>query len=447
MKSSAKRFLYRYGCRLLGAVALAATLAGCGSPKSANNGVAGGTAADVGDPNTLLVISPHSRDIQDEFQHLFETKYPGSHIKWVTMNGGTSDLVRFVTSQFAAKSNKDQGINIDVFFGGGAETFLELDDDHTLQALTSNFGVPATLNGVPLVGKDNHWVAAVLSGFGILYNKTYMTRDNLPPTQTWADLGNPALRGRIMLADPRHSGSAHAAYEIILQTNGWQRGWEIFTAMAANASKFEQGSSDLLQDVQNGEAVAAPAIDFYARSAIEKAGAGQLGYAEPKGQHVVTPDPIGILKGAPHLKLAQEFVALVMSPEGQRLWFLKKGTPGGPVQHDLLREPALPSLYKEMPADAGIGNPFTEKNAHPYDANKATVRRRVLDDLIGAILIDNHDALQASWAKNSNVGQLTFVPVTEDQATKLAAKWKDETFRQSTITGWREAAAKKFGGG
>src|SRR5690606_25300038 len=132
---------------------------------------------------------------------------------------------------------------------------------------------------------------------------------------------------------------------------------------------FIDSSSVLLQNVANGEAVAVPAIDFYARAAIEQAGEDKLGYIEPEGQRVVTPDPIGMLRGAPHKDLALEFIKFVLSPEGQKLWMLRKGAPDGPTQETLARPPAVPTMYEPIPKDSVIkSNPFETKNERPYDA-------------------------------------------------------------------------------
>ena len=43
--------------------------------------------------------------------------------------------------------------------------------------------------------------------------------------------------------------------------------------------------------------------------------------------------------------VAREFIAFVMSPEGQKLWNWKVGTPGGPQRYALRRLPILPALY------------------------------------------------------------------------------------------------------
>jgi ABC-type Fe3+ transport system substrate-binding protein len=425
----------------LAGVVASAVIGGCGnkltgeSPGTSTTGTGGG--------NQLVVISPHSEDIQFEFERLFKAKHPGTIIKWMDQGGSANDL-NFVLQQFGTKEDKGQGIGVDVFFGGGPETYQELDTAGLLEPLKSDYKIPAALNGVPLRSKTNKWVAGALSSFGILYNKELATRDKLPVPGTWADLGNPALRDRIVLADPRKSGSAHAAYEIILQTYGWRKGWEILTAMTGNASRFRDSASELPRDVSNGEAVMVPAIDFFARTAVERAG-GKLAYIEPLNQRVVTPDPIGILRGAANAKLANDFVDVVMSPEGQKLWMLKQQTAGGPTKNNLYRQAALPSLYKPLPPNSIITeNPYAGKNAHPFDSNRAAVRRIALDQLIGAVLIDNHKLIQQKWAANPNAAQVAFVPVGEMELLQLAVNWGDATQSQKNISAWREAARKHF---
>jgi ABC-type Fe3+ transport system substrate-binding protein len=422
-----------YGLLATGALCL--SLAGCGGGNDA-----GTQAAST---QTITIVSPHGREIQGEFERAFKSKNPDAVIKWQDQ-GASSDALRFILAQFKTKENKDDGIGADLFFGGGLESHMELEEEKLLDELPSDYDVPATLNGVPLRGKNNEWVGAALSGFGILYNKTIATRDGLPVPKVWADLGKKELFGRVELADPRRSGSAHVAYEIILQTSGWEQGWKTLAAMSGNARAYIDSSSTLVNDVSSGEAVFVPAIDFYGRAKIDQAGAEKLGYVAPQGQSVVTPDPIAILKGAPNKELAQKFVAFVMSPEGQKLWMLKKGAQGGPVQETLFRQASLPTAYEPMPKDSVIeSSPFKVKNERPYEAEKAAVRRVVIDDLIGAVLIDNHNLIKARQQKSCDAGILMLAPTEADvmAATKI---WDDPVQRQKKLGEWRAAAQKQL---
>jgi ABC-type Fe3+ transport system substrate-binding protein len=435
-----KRILH---CILGGTFAL--LLAGCGgqnasTPTATNNG---GQAGDTGSTQ-LVIVSPHTDSVRTEFERAFKEKHPDATFQWLNP-GGSSDLLRFVLDQFKAKQNKDDGIGADLFFGGGPETFVEIEAADLLQPLPSDYKIPAELNGVPLRAKNNLWVGAALSGFGIMYNKPIAARDKLPVPVVWADLGKPALQNRIELADPRKSGSAHASYEIILQTNGWENGWKILAAMAGNSRSFVESASQLVNDVSNGEAVFVPAIDFYARAKMATAGREKIGYIEPQGQSVVTPDPIGILRGAKNKKLAEEFVAFVLSPEGQKIWMLDKGAPGGPKTEAIYRMAILPSLYKPLSkASLVTRDPYSVKNARPYDSKKAGARRRVLDDMIGAILIDNHGALKARQKSKGDASTLMLAP-SEDEINKVIPQWGDAAFTQQKLGEWRDAARKKIG--
>jgi len=414
-------------------------LGGCNRNSATNSGASGSSNS----PNELSIISAHPRNIQVEFERIFEEKYPQAQIKWVSP-GASTDILAFVLGQYQNKA-KTEGIGIDVYFGGGDAAFLEMEKAGLLASLPSDYGVPADLGGVPLRGAQNRWVAAALSGFGIFYNKGIAARDKLPVPQTWADMANPKLRNRIALADPRHSGSAHMAYEVILQTNGWDKGWQILTGMAGNARTFSTSSSGITNDVASGEAVVAPAIDFFAAGKIASAGGDKLGYVEPKGQSVVTPDPIGILRGAPHLDMAQKFVALVMSPVGQKLWMFKKGVPGGPTGDALGRKAALPAVYQPLsPSSVIRQNPYAAQGLFKFDARRAALRHRALNDLLGAVLIDNQDAIKVRWAKTPDAARLAFVPVKEAELTQLGTKWNDQAFRNATVEKWKSAARVHF---
>ena len=436
---------------LLGfAPAFAALLAGCpASPptQTASGGNSGtGNTGGSGSTKTVTVISPHNREIQTEFEALWKKSHADMPIKWVDQ-GGSSDDLRFVREQFARRS-KEQGIGVDVFFGGGGETFSDLDEADLLVPITAKTDVPQELNQVPLRSKDNTWAAAALSGFGILYNKKIADRDKLPVPQTWADLGNPKLADRIELADPRKSGSAHVVYEIILQANGWDKGWKILTSMAGNARRWMNSSSEPLQDVQNGEAVFCTAIDFYATNAINSANTPsdeKLAYVQPKGQNLITPDPIGILPGATNKEGAQEFVSFILSPEAQKLWITNKGAAGGPVNSTLSRLPASPAAYGGKDAFTSI-DPYKEKVTVSYDSEKASKRRRALDDLIGTVLVDDVQSVQDKWRKNPNLDASGYVPMPEKEFDAVAVKWTDAATVTAQKQKWSEGAQKFFGG-
>src|SRR5207245_748284 len=87
------------------------------------------SALNLAAENRLIIISPHNEAIRYEFARGFEQWHRHRFGQSVTVEwrdvGGTTDALRFVQSEFAAKPD---GIGIDIFFGGGSEPFLLLAD-------------------------------------------------------------------------------------------------------------------------------------------------------------------------------------------------------------------------------------------------------------------------------------------------------------------------------
>ena len=401
----------------------------------------GGASPASGTAQELVIVSPHSADIQTEFERAFVAKNPGVRFRWLDQ-GGSSNALRSVVGDFKGKG-PTEGIGMDLFFGGGAETFLDLEAQKLLQPLPSEYGIPASLGGVPLRSPKRMWTGAVLSGFGIIANKEIAARDKLPLPQRWSDLADAKLKDRVVMADPRQSGVGHMVCEIILQSQGWDKGWQTLNGIAANSTRWSDSSSGVPDDVASGEAAFGPVIDFYAATKIAAAGKDKLGYIESQGESLVSADPIGILRGAPNKALAEKFVAFVLSPEGQRLWMLPKGAEGGPQNNALFRRPISPSLYP-LPKNALVsGNPYAQKTTLRFDSSKSSARRRALDDLIGAVLIDRSDEFKAGRAKNPN-DTFAWTPISEKELSALSAKWDDATLRNETISKWGAAARAQW---
>ncbi len=81
------------------------------------------------------------------------------------------------------------------------------------------------LGGGPLYDPEQHWLAAAVSSFGIVYNTDALETIGVETPRTWDDLTDPAYRGWLAMADPRASGSVATAFQKLLDGYGWERGW------------------------------------------------------------------------------------------------------------------------------------------------------------------------------------------------------------------------------
>ena len=406
----------------------------------------------------IVIISPHRKSIQEEYIPVFKQYYKDQfktdvQVDWIDQ-GGTSNDIRFIRSKFSVNPKTSE---VDLFWGGGTVAFLELQSDKLLDkfepsaALKKN--LPAEAAGVAMYDKSKTWYASAMSSFGIFYNKKLLAIEKLPEPKTWEDLADPKYLNKLSLADPRHSGSAGSMNTIILQSLGWEKGWEILTAQGGNNRQWAHSSSDPIKAVVAGDAAVAPAIDFYAMAKIGDIGKENLGFAIPVGKSVLDPDPVAILKGAPNRKVAERFVEWVLGTDAQAILVLPKGAAGGPRMESLARMAVITDtdVKTEGKRIEGIINPFAQKSFLKLDNEKAAKLKRPLDDLIGALLIDNHKDLKTAWqrvikngAKPADLAALSKMPVTEAELLALAEKWDDNVLRNETINKWVNFAREKY---
>lgn len=407
----------------------------------------------------LVLVTPHWEGIRIEFTSAFKAHYKAEtdrevDLKWLDV-GGTSDILKFIRSEF---KSKPEGIGIDLFFGGGIDPYDELKKLDLLapyqvpdQILTT---LKPDIGGVPLYDPDYTWYAATMAGFGIIYNKEILKRLNLPEPRTWEDLTDPRLFTWVGSADPRKSGSVHVMYEIILQAYGWERGWQIITALGANVRGFSSAAAQTPKDVAIGEVAYGLAIDSYAWQQVKEAGEDMIGFVMPQDLTVVSGDAIAIIKGSANRAVAERFIRFVLSEQGQKLWMLRQGEPDGPQQFELGKFSVLPGLYTKIMDRTPVKlNPFEWKTEFRYDAQKGSARWNMVNDLIGVFIIDSHSRLSATWRQaiqdeqtGTRISQITAIPIDEGEATGFmeSGQWRDPTFRNGTLNAWAAHARERY---
>jgi ABC-type Fe3+ transport system substrate-binding protein len=344
---------------------------------------------------------------------------PETDVVWQDVGGGTSQIAKYITARFEQAQDAGQaGIDIDVLFGGGTESFVRFANQGLLERLELPpellKPIPANFHGVPVYDPGGRWFGPMLTSFGILYNRQVLDRLGLPePPRRWEDLGRAELRGWVTGGDPRLTGSIHLVYEIILQGHGWDEGFRVLLRLGANTHSFIRDSGTLTRMVIMGEVAAAGNIDANALSAVGR-DPDMMGFLLPeaeettahdgrklyRGGTVTNPDAVAVLKGAPHAQLARAFVEFTLSEAGQRLILLRPGLPGGPRRYPLCRLSVLPHLYEQYPPNersVGSANPFAARDALEYNNKLGGLRWDALNDLLGAVIVDAQRDLGAAW--------------------------------------------------
>jgi iron(III) transport system substrate-binding protein len=404
---------------------------------------------------SLVIFTPHNEAIREEFKQAFEAWHARTYgeaveVVW-SAPGGTSDIRKMLEAACIAALRRglEPGGQGDLLFGGGSYEFRQLAKELSAgptgnatadgsaprsasvlapvaldPALIADiYGGRTHVGDNPLYDPKGMWFGAALSGFGIVFNRDLLSdlgmRDadgNLIEPKHWADLCDPRFEGWIALVNPAQSGSVTTAYEAILQRRGWIDGWRILHRLAGNARTFSASSPRAPTDVSIGDAAAGVCIDFYGRfqsQAIDDASAARpsdrpsrVGYVDPAGETVIDPDPVAMLRGAPHPELAKRFIEFTLSAEGQSLWNFRArsrlaaaGTPAkdglGPERHELRRMPVRASLYRDsFERLIDRVDPFTIATAVE---NPNPDYRSLLPALFVAMAIENRALLGEAW--------------------------------------------------
>ncbi len=376
-----------------------------------------------GEGRAVIVVSPHHEQIRQEFGEAFERWHERVHGERVTVlwntPGGASDIRRMLEAGALAalRAGRSVGGTADVVFGGGSWEFEQLKRPLSAESggttrtasllepvafdeawLRSIYG-DGTLGGRPVVDPDGHWFGAALSSFGIVWNREALAHAGVDEPSGWESLADPRLVGLTSLSNPAQSGSVATAMEAILQHEGWGRGWAILRRAAANARTVSASGTRGPIDVSQGEAAEAICIDFYGRfqeQAIADGGSpGRLGYLDPPGRTAIEADPIALLRGAPEPELGRRFIEFTLSPDGQRLWQLAPGTPGGPRRFALRRLPVSRAVWERDRARfIDRDDPLVSARAIPgADPNV----RAFVAPLFSAMAIDTRILLRRAW--------------------------------------------------
>jgi len=338
---------------------------------------------------------------------------------------------------------------IDVFFGGGPYDYIRqaaagrLINSGVMQQHPEWFTdevIPATFTGEPYRDPAGLWVGTVLSSYGMIYNRDAYARLGITAEpRAWEDLQNPKLQGEVALCDPTKSSSIAKAFENIIQqqiqlrweqlainpsrdraswesqaiAEGWVNGLRLLQRIGANARYFTDTSQKPPIDVIQGNSAVGLCIDFYGRgsdlaTARRVNGAGErVGYFSPPDGTVLSPDPIAVLRGAPHFSAAQAFMEYALSLDGQKLWNFKVGKPGGPERYELRRLPIRRDFYRAEFAAARTDpdvNPYATTNPliyHPAWTGGIVAEMALV---IRVMCQDTHPELVEAWREIIKAG-------------------------------------------
>jgi ABC-type Fe3+ transport system substrate-binding protein len=323
----------------------------------------------------LYLITPVSKDVHDPALKAFAAyakKKWNLEVKTSAIPKGTP----VAYGQILEWNGKPQA---DVFWGGEGTLFDSLAAKGLLEPaavppkmwdeIPSTIGKPV---GLPLKDPKKFWVGTTLEPYGLIYQPKLLKRTGVQ-IKGWNDLLNPKLKGQIAQCTPDRSSSSHASYEVILQSHGWEKGWDWLKKLAANTGIFTARSRDVPNVVSKGEFAVGFAVPSYMAFAEVLAGYDVM-FVYPKDAYV-TPEPIAVLQGAPHPKAAHAFVEFLLTGEGQKI-FMERGLYAITPKYKVQGAPGS-SAEKAVQFTGGMRSFFDIPVGNVYDPEIAGKEKRI----------------------------------------------------------------------
>ena len=250
--------------------------------------------------NKLVIYSPHDADPLNAGVALFQAAYPDIEVEVIA--AGTGELCQRVV----AEAENPQG---DVLWGGGADTLAGYTDYFAPYVCAND-----SVIGDAYKDANDLWIGESPLPMVIIYNKTLIDEADVP--QTWEDLCNENLKGKIAYASPAKSGSAYTQLcTILFSQPTLEEGWELVNKFIDNLDgKLQDSSSGCHKLVASGEYVLGVTLE---KSAVLYADNPDIGFVYPEKNSAV-PDGISLVKNCPNQENAELFINYMLSLDVQK---------------------------------------------------------------------------------------------------------------------------------
>ena len=302
--------------------------------------VACSSPGSKGEEKKLVVYSPNSEGIIKSVIPLFEQK---TGVKVEVISAGTGELVKRIESE---KNNP----YADVLFGGTYTQYVSNKDLFEPYVSSQDAEVVEAYRN-----KLGYVTYTVLDGSVLVVNKELTKGLKI---DSYADLLQPELKGKIATADPANSSSAFAQLTNMLlamssdKTYTNDAAWNYVGALISQWNgKIQSSSSSVYKSVVEGEMWVGLTYEDPVAKLI-KDGAKNIEIVYPTEGSVFLPAGTGIVKGAKHMDNAKKFVDFLLSEEVQNIFGqsltnrpVRTGAKTGTHLKDYT---TLPLIYEDM---------------------------------------------------------------------------------------------------
>ena len=288
----ARLFLLRCDAMRKCAFALLLLLCGCSG------------SADV-EKVTLIVYSPHGKELLTEFEKRFEAQQPNIDVRWLDM--GSQDALDRVRSERANPQ-------ADIWWGAPSTMFSQAEKEGLLEAFKPSWA--DKVDAEARSGQD-FWYGTFQTPEVIAYNTEAVKAEDAP--KEWDDLLDPKWKGKIVIRDPLPSGGMRAIFSAMIMKEmgpdgNPEPGYEWLKKLSANTKEYVINQALLIQKLVRQEEV----ITVWNMPDIELQKVQYkypLEWIVPRSGTPVITDAMAIIKGTRNRSEAEAFYEFVNSPE------------------------------------------------------------------------------------------------------------------------------------
>jgi iron(III) transport system substrate-binding protein len=308
----------------------------------------------------LTVYTPHDVSLRTDIEVAYEHAHPDVDVRWVEL--GSQGIVDRLRRERSAPT-------ADVWFGAPADRFEVAAREGLLAPYAPTWETQVDPEGR---GRDAAWFGVFRTPLVFGYNTEAVPAVNAP--RRWEDLASPAWRGRIVLRDPRASGSmqtmAAAIHVRAVRSQGNSApGAEWLSALDANVTSYVASPAALYQHLgrKDGVVTVWNLPELAALGIVNKL---PVAWRVPEDGVPLVIDGIALVAGGPHPAVARDFYEFATS---------------APVLTRIARRLGRWPMRNDIPADS-----------LPVWARDAQQSWRVLN-LDGALLADSIDTWMRPW--------------------------------------------------
>ena len=167
-------------------------------------------------------------------------------------------------------------------------------------------------------------VGIYLGVLGMGYNTELVAKKKAPAPACWKDLGKPAYKGDLQMANPNASGTAYTTIATLVQLFGEDEAFKMLKDWNTNISNYSRQGVGPIKATARGENMVAVA---FIHDVVTEAQAGfpvkSVAPCEGTGYEIGS---MSLIKGARNLDNAKKFYDWALTPAAQKLSYESKSS-------------------------------------------------------------------------------------------------------------------------